>query len=248
MIRLHRPAIPEPLAAAAPQAERALWDAWQRNEPPCVNPAIYGHSAVKQALRNAQHDKCAYCETLNPTSHDVVEHFRPKQGWRQTREDPLNYPEYFWLSYTWENLLFACDQCNDGGHKQNLFPLERPEHRATAVDRDIGRESPLILDPYGKKDPEKHIAWNRDVPRPRNSSRWGRATIATFKLDENSLLLRSRRKYLNNMEAMLCLVEALPPDANARVAAKGVFESYADDAGPWAAMTRANLGVRIAAL
>jgi hypothetical protein len=178
----------------------------------------------------------------------VVEHYRPKNGWRQTRGDALNQPEYFWLAYNWENLMFACDQCNDGGHKQNLFPLERPNHRATAADRDIGREKPLLLNPYGTKDPEKHIEWNRDVPRPRRGSRWGMSTIATFRLDEDSLLLRTRRSYLNNAEILLRAIEELPQGSPKRDAAGDVFRHYASDAGPWAAMIRANLGQRIRAL
>jgi hypothetical protein len=160
----------------------------------------------------------------------------------------LSKPEYFWLAYAWKNLLFACDQCNDRGHKQNLFPLMNPQQRATAANRDTGGEKPLILDPFGKKDPEKHIAWDRDVPRPRKGSRFGRETIATFRLDENSLLLRERRKYLHDAELFLAAIEELPVNDPKRAATRHVFLRYASDEGPWSAMIKANLGTRILAL
>jgi hypothetical protein len=248
MVRLQRPPIPASLAAAAPDATQALIDSWAGGDEPEVLPAIYNHPTIKTALRAAQHDKCAYCETRNPTSHDLVEHFRPKNGWRQTRQDGLHKPEYFWLGYAWENLLFACDRCNDRGHKENLFPLVNPAQRATAAIRDTGLEKPLLLNPYGTKDPEKHIAWDRDVPRPRNGSRYGRTTIATFRLDEDSLLLRERKRYLDDMEKSLDAIEALAADHPKRLAVRVVFQRYASNEEPWSAMIRANLGARIEAL
>ena len=248
MIQLHRPPIPAPLAATAPAAAKALWAAWKKGEKLEIKASIYAHAAVKTTLREAQRDKCAYCETLNPTSHDVVEHFRPKNGWRQRRGDPLRYPEYFWLAYDWENLLFACDRCNDAGHKQNLFPLRNPSRRATAASHDIKREQPLLLNPYDNKDPEKHIEWSRDVPRPRNRSRMGRATIETFRLAEDSLLLRSRRRYLDDTEKYLALAEGLPAGDPRRKAVRPVFREYLGPTRPWSAMIRGNLEPRIRAL
>jgi len=194
-----------------------------------------------------QHEKCAYCETLNPTSHDVVEHFRPKNGWRHQRGDALQSPEYFWLAYEWENLLFACDRCNDGGHKQNVFPLRNPTARATANAPDTRHEQPLLLNPYGGEDPEQHIEWNRDVPRSRNGSEMGRASIETFGLAEDSLLLRQRRKHLERTEMMIALAEAAPVGP-ARGAMRQVFLEYIGPTGPWSAMMRANLEARILAL
>ena len=248
MIQLHRPPIPAPLAAAAPAATKALWAAWKKDEKLEIKASIYAHAAVKTTLREAQRDKCAYCETLNPTSHDVVEHFRPKNGWRQRRGDPLRYPEYFWLAYDWENLLFACDRCNDAGHKQNLFPLRNPSRRATAASYDIKREQPLLLNPYDNKDPEKHIEWSRDVPRPRRGSRIGRTTIETFGLAQDSLLLRKRERYLNDTEKFLAAIEELPMGHPKRDAVRPVFQERLSPTGEWSAMVRANLGPRILAL
>ena len=126
--------------------------------------------------------------------------------------------------------------------------MENPARRATAANRNIALERPLLLDPYGNKDPEKHIAWNRDVPRPRRGSRYGRATIFTFRLDEDSLLLRKRKKYLDDSEAFLTAAEALPANHAGRFVARTVFQQNASSAGQWSAMIRANLGQRITAL
>jgi uncharacterized protein (TIGR02646 family) len=148
MIRLTRPPRPIALGRRAARATQKLWDAWQAGEELKIQSSVYAHPDVKDALRDAQNDKCAYCETQNPTSHDVVEHYRPKNGWRQNRGDELTKPQYFWLSYDWENLLFACDQCNDSGHKQNLFPLANPADRATPQQPDTSVEVPMLLRAY----------------------------------------------------------------------------------------------------
>ena len=248
MIRLTRPPIPASLSAVAANATKALWASFQAGKPVAIDSTIYAHPSVKNALRTAQHDKCAYCETLNPTSHEVVEHFRPKNGWRQKRGDSLIKPEYFWLAYEWTNLLFACDQCNDRGHKENLFPLANPTHRATARKPKIEKEKPLLLNPYENDDPQNHIEWNRDIPRPRNGSSKGRETITAFKLDEASRLLRIRKDHLETTEKMLTAVEALPVGHVKRLAVKPVFQKYIGAEGPWSAMLRANLEARILAL
>jgi uncharacterized protein (TIGR02646 family) len=248
MIRLHRPAAPTGHAARASRATRKLWDTWHTTgEVPSAKSAIYAHSEVKQTLRDAQHQKCAYCETLNPTSHDVVEHFRPKNGWRQKRGELLQQPAYFWLSYDWDNLLFACDQCNDAGHKQNLFPLSNPPCRADAASPDISSEKPLLVNPYSG-DPERHIEWNRDIPRPRKRSHMGRVTIEVFGLDRDGLLMDQRRKYLGEIEKYLALLESTPSKTKEWLAVKDVLLDCLEDRAPWAEMIRANFGARIQAL
>jgi uncharacterized protein (TIGR02646 family) len=214
---------------------------------PKADPSIYAHRAVKVALRNAQADKCAYCETLNPTSHDVVEHFRPKNGWRQKSGDSLRKPEYFWLSYDWENLIFACDRCNDAGHKQNHFPLYNPRRRATAANPQHAQERPLLINPYAD-DPGLYIEWNRDIPRPRNRSRKGRKTITVFGLDRDGLLMDQRRAHLLKLERTVRMVETYSPNNLIREAMRLQLLGEIENTATWAAMTRANLAARIQAL
>lgn len=62
---------------------------------------------VKNALDQLYHGKCAFCETKIEQSH--VEHYRPKSI-------------YYWLAYSWDNLILACATCNQ--HKRQQFELE----------------------------------------------------------------------------------------------------------------------------
>jgi len=70
----------------------------------------YKMKDIMTALHNIYHSKCAFCE--QKIEFPQVEHFRPKNI-------------YYWLAYSWDNLLFACLGCNS--HKNNHFEtlLER---------------------------------------------------------------------------------------------------------------------------
>ncbi len=52
---------------------------------------------IKDKLRTIYYSKCAYCESLVEQGH--VEHYRPKDV-------------YYWLAYSWDNLLYGCPTCN----------------------------------------------------------------------------------------------------------------------------------------
>ena len=119
---------------------------------------IYGHSSVKDTLRQAQQDKCAFCESkISHIAYGDVEHFRPKTAWRQTEKGPLQRPGYYWLAYEWNNLFLACAICNQQ-FKKNLFPLKTAARRARNHLEDISREAPLLLDP-AVDDPESFISF-----------------------------------------------------------------------------------------
>jgi len=95
--------------------------------------SIYGSPEVKEALREAQHDKCCFCESkITHVSPGDIEHFRPKAAVRQSPQTPLHRPGYYWLAYEWSNLYLACEQCNRR-HKQNLFPLLHDSERARSL-------------------------------------------------------------------------------------------------------------------
>lgn len=85
-------------------------------------------------------------------------------------------------------------------------------------------------------------------PTECTSSRYGRETIKTFKLDQDSLLLRTRRTSLNDTETFLEVIAVLPLGDARRVAARGVFLRSIGDTAPRAAMIRTNPGDRIRAL
>ena len=61
--------------------------------------ANYWKSA-KEQLKKESSGKCAYCETTTDVvAHGDVEHYRPKGI-------------YWWLAYTYDNYLYACQICN----------------------------------------------------------------------------------------------------------------------------------------
>jgi hypothetical protein len=136
-----------------------------------ISDAIYAHRSVVDALISVQHRKCCFCD--RKTLGDV-EHFRPKQGFRQRLSDPLTRPGYYWLAYEWNNLFMACGPCNQR-LKGNLFPLLQPERRARSHRDDIGHEEPLLLHPRDDE-PSHHIGFRQEVAFAVDGSVRGQAT------------------------------------------------------------------------
>ncbi len=159
------------------------------------NSKIYGDKSVKETLIKAQHDKCFLCESkITHIDYGDVEHFRPKKAFRQSDDDNLNYPGYYWLAYDWENLFLACKLCNQR-HKGNLFPLENPAERANSHLLDLKTEKPLFINP-SEENPEEFISFRVDeingvVPFAVNDNPKGNSTIKGTGLDR--LKLSDRR-------------------------------------------------------
>jgi uncharacterized protein (TIGR02646 family) len=160
--------------------------------------AVYGHPAVRERLRAAQQSKCCYCELPIVSEAGDVEHFRPKASVRQGPEHPRQTPGYFWLSYSWRNLLYACSKCNREG-KLDFFPLEDPAARASAMHEDGSTmgEAPLLVDPSAE-DPEVCIDFNEERAVAREDARRGRVTIDQLKLNR-PWLLEARRERLEEV-------------------------------------------------
>jgi uncharacterized protein (TIGR02646 family) len=167
---------------------------------------VYGAAAVKNALRKAQRDKCAFCESrVSHVSYGDVEHFRPKAGFVQREGDALERPGYYWLAYEWSNLFFCCQLCNQR-FKRNLFPLRDPGKRVRDH-RDkhkLASEEALLIDPT-KVDPAGHIRWRGEYPKAAPDSEAGRVTIEILGLDRPELV-QQRRKHLRLLE---CLRDSL---------------------------------------
>jgi hypothetical protein len=153
--------------------------------------AIYGGESVKKALLRAQFDKCAFCESqVTAVSYGDVEHLRPKAGFKQNADDSLGRPGYYWLAYTWTNLYFACQICNQR-FKRNLFPLANPERRARYHRHRVSRERPLLVDP-GKKDPADFLVFDGEYARPVDGCLDGTTTIEVLGLNREELAARRR--------------------------------------------------------
>lgn len=141
-----------------------------------------GYQTIKRDLYLRQHKKCAYCERRPGFDGQPVEHFRPKKhAVRGSKSKLEKDPErYWWLTWTWENLFFACVTCNGPARKGNHFPLMAGTAPLPAPTRPatlplpthcfaVSVEPPLLLDPADRSiDPLDHLRWlpvDRTTPR-----------------------------------------------------------------------------------
>jgi len=60
---------------------------------------LYKVGSVQKKLNQIYHLKCGYCEKSLLDSPKHIEHYRPKKT-------------YYWLAYSWDNLLLSCGECN----------------------------------------------------------------------------------------------------------------------------------------
>lgn len=104
------------------------------------------YSCVRQDLKTIYNDKCGYCEKGIADEREPIEHYRPKKG-----KTP-----YFWLAYSWDNLLLSCDKCNS--HKGSRFPIKNEHNRIKSDNLSFDQihsqiqhynkiEAPLIINP-----------------------------------------------------------------------------------------------------
>jgi uncharacterized protein (TIGR02646 family) len=82
---------------------------------------------AKVQLKKETNGKCAYCEAdAAVVAHGDVEHYRPKSV-------------YWWLAYTYDNYLYACQVCNQI-HKKDEFPPGGNLYPAPPVKKDTTDE------------------------------------------------------------------------------------------------------------
>jgi hypothetical protein len=210
VIRFVRSAEPPPLTRARERRLAAASAAYDIHSAPSTELSNclvgYNGKSIKTALYLDQRKKCAWCERVRDFSSSPVEHYRPKDGawrhlpWHKRKSSDLGH--YWWLTWTWENLLFSCDRCNNRGHKANYFPLEPGSSACSPPLRsagpfpptcfDLSSERPMLLDPTidsfldhvrwvpsNTRSPRRQWTWSPSPRTPR-----GRATIEILKLAE----------------------------------------------------------------
>jgi uncharacterized protein (TIGR02646 family) len=135
------------------------------------------YHSVKSDLVSMQRHKCCYCERRTIPDHNDVEHYRP-------------FARYWWLAWTWENLLFACAACNRKGGKLDEFPLVAGSTALQFPEAPPGAEHPLLLDPT-VDDPRQHIHFVK-LPdgrwAPIGKTERGRQTIELLGLSRDTYL------------------------------------------------------------
>jgi uncharacterized protein (TIGR02646 family) len=164
----------------------------------------YKRPDIKKALKDLYKEKCAFCEQRVESRH--VEHYRPKKT-------------YYWLAFSWDNLLVACPTCNEfkGTHFAINGALANFANTHAAVQAihcsSVGydaAELPQMVNPE-VTDPRGKISFSQDgrissndgcfaytintckLDRPElNDER--RALLDTFKKDIKAVLLENARQ------------------------------------------------------
>jgi hypothetical protein len=161
-------------------------------KPPELNPIVYS-AELFEALARMTGGRCAYCERAivgaggygSRIRGAAVTHHRPP--WGAVAADGMTSIEhYWWLAYTWSNLLPACSECIRA--KGNRFPVEG--NRARRGQR-LSAEGPLLLDPC-VDDPAPHLLFQPDGIVVGSTPR-GSATVEVLALNRSSLVSARRR-------------------------------------------------------
>lgn len=146
----------------------------------------YKQPDLKEYIETHYKNKCAYCEQYSERWD--VEHYRPVS-------------KYYWLAYSWDNLILACPTCNQD-YKNDKFELQNPPQVIYAP-KDLSnihnlcekynqQEYPKLFHPEFDE-PENYLKFNLKGEIDSTDLR-GKYTIKTCGLDRKKL--NDRRKEL----------------------------------------------------
>lgn len=187
MIRIQRgvePASLPPVRKAELERVRPLAAAGKLDS----NAVGKAYSVVKKDLWTRQSMRCCYCEMQVQCDYCDVEHFRPKAS--ADRLNGMCDPGYWWLAWTWENLLFSCPNCNRSA-KNDAFPLEAGSVPLIPEEQPLLKEMPTLIDP-SVEDPVDLIQFvfngSHWQPIGRKGSLRGQRTVEILMLGRPDLL------------------------------------------------------------
>jgi uncharacterized protein (TIGR02646 family) len=153
----------------------------------------YKTKDVLDKLKCLYHNKCAYCESVVEQGH--VEHYRPKYS-------------YYWLAYSWDNLLYGCPTCNQ--YKSTNFDILGEKVTPPKDSDDLGdinvwssqiyddQERPKLLNP--ERDVLNDVfVFDRHGHIKENNNDRADYTIKTCHLDRD-FLVDERRKIIEEFE------------------------------------------------
>lgn len=214
---------------------------------------------IYHSLDGPFHGKCAYCETLIAANHPGdLDHFRPKNRVTSSASpikvqddqgQEVPHPGYYWLTYDWQNLLPACEDCNrpnkgrSGGvrvGKWDEFPVEGFRARNPGEEN---QEVPLLLNPTNQHlNLENHLAFTSTGVINYLTVN-GEKTCEVFGLNLREALVRERLEaYQNASSALLLHLMALGNDN--QIGAKVhdmAIRRYEEGVSPYSAAGRAGL-------
>jgi uncharacterized protein (TIGR02646 family) len=177
----------------------------------------------KPYLLDLFHHKCAYCESPIVAQHGDIALFRPKSA----------YP---WLAYRWDNMLIACQMCNQA-YKANRFPLLPKTKRATN-ETELSAEQPMLLNPC-EDNPEEHLEFD-DAGTVLPLTKRGEATLAELGLNREELREyrgRTAKAVLTTCKLRSSVLDAATEHVKSDI--EKLIESQIDTQAPFTAMARA---------
>lgn len=174
-------------------AKCAYCESWtqQESQPvehfrPRRRPSRIDWSALKRTAPSplSRRDEDRFARGLPPVELERVR-------WPDPNRQAQPERGYWWLAWTWENLVFGCVSCN--GRKGTRFPLAQGSPALGLHQAPPGAERPLLLDPVDPEvDPMDVIQFRWDGkhwrPFPVNDHARAAWTIAVLGLDGTSLL------------------------------------------------------------
>lgn len=155
---------------------------------------LYKPNKLKNRLHKIYHLKCAYCEDSLFNAPKHIEHYRPKDI-------------YYWLAYSWDNLLLCCTSCNSS-KKLNFKTINEKINYTDETFDEIHNlrdkydelEKPLLVNPE-KDDILKDIVFDKYAKISSNNDRV-KYTIETCNLNRNELQ-KSRIEILNDFNILI---------------------------------------------
>jgi len=159
-------------------------------------------ASVQAGLSRLFRGKCAFCESMLPTSSYL---FRPVAPVRPAARTPEANLYYIWLNSAWENIYPICKGCEP--ERSDYFrvfgrrsPLPTEFQLNAYVSENLGawrdyplKERPVLLDPCERVNLARHLSVDLGGELFALTER-GRETISHFKLNRAGLLKRRARK------------------------------------------------------
>lgn len=156
---------------------------------------------LKLYLHDKFYGKCGYCEIkIDFQLFGTVDRYRPNNGVREKNE--YHQDLYWWLTFEWDNLIYACKECNQ--FKGNYFPIKGI--RAFNKNEDYQKEDSMILNPYFDE-PNDHLTYDLMEEGYIDAlTDKGNQTIELLRLNRTDLIekrKRARKELLDQIETLI---------------------------------------------
>ena len=157
---------------------------------------------LKGHLHEVFHGKCGYCEIkIDYAELGTVDRYRPNNGVRDKNE--FHQDLYWWLTFEWDNLIYACKECNQ--YKGNYFPIKG--RRALNEKDDYENEHRMLLNPY-LDETDKHLNYIHSNDGHIDAlTDEGNQTIELLRLNRTNLLEGRRKARKEIIEAVESLID-----------------------------------------